>query len=633
MKGITMKRIFCLILVLMLVLPSITACVSANDNQSDTTTTTETEQITTTEETHETNNNSTTETTGTTEEEDTSSEIELPETEGYINPVFSAQGGIYTEAVSLTLDLPVGCENYRIFYTVDGTLPTTKSKKYSGAISLLDNANTAVIRAACFNSKGKMVGRVITNTYLKNSDGSFGVWTISITAVPSSLDKIISNPFSSKEIPASVEMITPEGKRVISQTAGIKVFGGSSRGLPQKSFKITARKDGYFDASVYNGKGSFSYPFFSERIVKSGENSGKVLSKYDSIVLRNGGNDSIQATACEPLKASLVRDSLSNRFAAAVCDTFDYANTQFARVYINGEFYGVLDMRENMNDNYVKNIYGVDDDDVVVIKSELDTTRACPNHTNGGSCRYCGSWFFYECDSKKELNDWIALCKKAISATNANYDSVFTEIESKIDIDSFIEFTALNLYVCNTDWPHNNIKIWRYTGETVDGVKITDGKWRFMYRDMDFAFGRYSDGPTAELRTTAEVDTFYRTLGNYIDYGYSQTGYNILYNDALYLQGLLNFCLKNDGFRAKFIDFCHKLASKESTDILLNLTDETYSELQPLMRDHLAAIKGTYDSSYTTKTFASTKKYIKDFIAARPEYFLKYLEKAMSFYK
>ena len=439
----------------------------------------------------------------TTSEKNEDYTYEIPPTEGNINPQFSHQGGIYENSISLEISLPSNAEGYSIRYTTDGSVPTKSSKLYSEPIKLDKNDKSCVIRALCF--KGKLpAGKVITHTYIFDKKVSSSLWTVSITAESDDLDYIMQNYTESLEIPSHTEIITPDGKTVISQDTGLKLFGGSSRSHAQKSFKIIARNTEKLGSDLYIGKGSFSYPLFADRTVKSGNNAGQVLQKYDSFILRNGGNDSLNATAADPLMPTLLRDNISNNFAHKTLSHFDYSLSQYASVYVNGEYYGILDMRENMNEDYVKNVYGVDDEKVVVVKSELDTSRTCGNW-HEGDCRFCGCWFYYETDAEytSEMNAWIKLCKEAINSTSANYDTTYRKIAAKVDLDSFAEYMALNIYLCNSDWPHNNVKIWRYTGDKIDGIEITDGKWRFMYRDMDFTMGRYECNILPEINTQA----------------------------------------------------------------------------------------------------------------------------------
>lgn len=567
----------------------------------------------------------------TTDEETT--QIIIPPTEGNINPQFSILGGIYAESTSLTLSLPANVDGYEIYYTTDGSLPTTSSKRYTSPIALSKSSSATVIRAACFKDSSLPAGKVITNTYIFDRKVASKLWTVSITAVDSELDYLTTNFNESIEIPSHTEIITPEGKLVISQDTGLRIFGGSSRQLTQKSFKIIARKTDRLGSDIYIGKGSFSYPLFEDRLIKSGNGAGQILQKYDSFILRNGGNDSLNAIAADPNYPTLMRDNIANTFASKVLHNFDYSLSQFAAVYVNGEYYGILDMRENMNEDYVKNVYGVDDEAVVVIKSELDTARTCGS-SHAGDCRFCGSWFFYETDEgyESELEAFKKLCRSAINATSANYNNVYKQVSSKIDLESFAEYMALNLYLCNTDWPHNNVKIWRYTGDKIDGTDISDGKWRFMYRDMDFTFGRYECAVLPEVKTDAGVDTFYRTLGNYKDFGISNSGNNRLYPDALYLQGLFDFCLKNQGFRNKFISICENLASEESTEILKECYSIAYSNVSSEIAKHLKRWKNDISPDFTAQLWAKSAKRILNFINDRPAYFMAHLNNAMKFY-
>ena len=55
---------------------------------------------------------------------------------------------------------------------------------------------------------------------------------------------------------------------------------------------------------------------------------------------------------------------------------------------------------------------------------------------------------------------------------NEHYDY----ISSHIDIDNIIDYYCAQLFLANTDWPHNNVKYWK----AQDG-----GKWRWLFFDCD----------------------------------------------------------------------------------------------------------------------------------------------------
>lgn len=552
---------------------------------------------------------------------------------------FSHQGGVYTSAVTVALTAPAG---QTVRYTTDGSVPTKRSKEYKEAITVSKDALT--LRAACFDDGGNMIGSVITNTYVIREAKAGTLYTVMISADEDDLDDMYADVNAKIERPAHVEIVAPDGTTIISQDAGLRLFGGSSRTLQQKSFKLIARKTGYFgENAAYVGQGTFRYPLFPERVVKAGEKAGQVLDRYDSFILRNGGNDSLLHTACNPEDATLIRDGLANNFAADVTQSLEYSYSQYAVVYLNGEYYGLLDMRENLNEDFVKRVWGVLDDDVVVIKSELDTGRHCSDHGNGGACRYCGVWFYYETDdtetAQNTLKDWIKFCKEIcskVNASDADYNAAYKKLEANVDLVGLKEWFALNLYLCNTDWPHNNVKLWKYTGEPIEGVEITDGKWRFMTRDMDMTMARYSRPElTSDLDSRAEVDSFWRTLGNYIPAYhdiYEDSGETKLYPDSLYLQGLFAFCMRNDAFRAEFAAYCRELISEENQKLLDEHYDALVAQVSPEIGAHIDRWSYAIGSGYASRDWTRARRSLTDFMKNRPAKFEAYLDRCLSMY-
>lgn len=536
-------------------------------------------------------------------------------------PVFSLAGGVYADARELSLSAPAGTD-YTVRYTTDGSVPTKRSDEYEDAIAV-PGKDATVVRAACFDAQGNLVGRVVTHTYIKANEDRAALYTVSLTLSPDDFDELCAHYAEKIEMPTHIEIVSPAGELVISQDGGMRIFGGSSRSLSQKSFKIIARKTGHFGTEMYEGKGSFRYAFFEGRTVKAGEDAGQILDRYDSLILRNGGNDSLLHNSCDPLHASLLRDNAVNNFAAHVTDSLEYACSAFAVVYVNGEYYGILDMKENMNEDHVKRVWGVSDDDVVVVKSELDTSR-------GG--RFDGDWFFYESENADELAAWESICKKVATAQKKGNADYYDTLASLVDLHSFAEYCALNLYTSNHDWPHNNVKLWRYTGAPVEGIAITDGKWRFMTRDQDLGMGRYDSAHlTPELDTTPEVDSFYRMLGNFVDYHdlYSYTGEQRMYPDSLGLQCMLAYCLQNDAFRADFEEICRRMASEESQAILLDELSVSANAIKPEMENHIDRWGFAIGNGYNLKAWQKEYSAIKKYVNNRPAFFIEQLERAL----
>jgi hypothetical protein len=139
---------------------------------------------------------------------------------------------------------------------------------------------------------------------------------------------------------AHMELYDLDGVKQIDQDVGLKIFGAWSRAHAQKSFSLFARKE--------YGKGSLEYKFFRD----------KPIGKFESIVLRNGGNDWSRAIIRDGLTSILVSDMDLDRSAF-----------QPAVIYLNGEYWGILNIREKISDNYLEDNHFVDPDNVNLLES------------------------------------------------------------------------------------------------------------------------------------------------------------------------------------------------------------------------------------------------------------------------
>ena len=572
----------------------------------------------------------------------TAEETEKPETaarpaydpEADYSPVFSVESGFLTEAAELRVTPPDYAPlGVYVTYTLNGNEPNSKSRS-DGAPITVGRDDCTVVRAACFDVHGNQISRIVTASYLKADEKRFNTLVVSLTSDYSSLyggSGIIDNPTSSGknwERPCHVEIFESAGTKVVDQDAGLRIFGGSSRVLPQKSFRLIARKDGYYDESKYDGKGSFEYDFFPERRVIAGEEAGQPLRKYDRLILRNGGNDSLQHTAADPTGMTLTRDAAANAFFALHTENVAYQSSRFAAVFLNGDYYGILDLKEDINDDYIRNLYGLDKEQVTVIKSELDTSRHCDKHDSGGECRFDDVWFYYAVDNgpESELKEYETVCKAAVSALGGSEDELkkaYEELCRHIDPDNLLEYAAVCLYVCNTDWPHNNLRVWRYTGEPVEGNKYSDGRWRWTVRDMDFAFGRYECLVLPEIYTQADTDNISFTLGNYKNGGYEYDGN---YPDSLYLQGLLALCLHDGDFRSRFLAFCETLCSDGSVESLKAAMDDLSGQISGEIVSHISRWQDTIDGGYDADVWKENTEKMKLWAEERPGYFREYLK-------
>ena len=393
------------------------------------------------------------------------------------SPVLSDLGGFYSGEFELEISVPEILKNdaKSIRVTFDGSEPTMKSEEYKDSISLpvktytktffddpKDDVKVTVIRAACFDASGNLIGKISTATFIQIQNGKggsgesrFDLPVISLVTDSDNLNSrktgIFKNPNghgSEWERPVNVAFFEKDGTLAFTQDAGIRLFGGSSRNLAQRSFRITARKTDYFNTEKYDGAGKFKYAIFPDRL----DSTGKQLAQYDSFVLRNGGNDSVFVTQ-DSSRITFLRDGLVAKITQKAAPEVDAMDYRPVVVFLNGEYYGLMNLREYQNNKYIQNVYGIEDKEgITVISTELDTSR-------GG--RYDGDWFYYEQDDgpEGELESLMSLLDGIVDG-----DYTYEQVRDKIDTDNFMKYCAMNLFLCNTDWPHNNTKVWRYAG-------------------------------------------------------------------------------------------------------------------------------------------------------------------------
>ena len=380
--------------------------------------------------------------------------------------VFSHPSGFYGSKFTLKLG---GDSKYTIRYTTNGNEPVSTSKKYSDAegIKITDKGSmigaedkVTVVRAAAFMGTTK-VGETVTATYIVNEDyKNFKDYYANIAVVSITTDKknlygdtgIFTNYTEhgrQTERPAHVEFFDSDGTAGFSVDAGMRVYGGTSRGAPQKSLKLVARKE--YDPE--NGK--FKYAMLPDSV----NSEGVVVDRFDSFILRAGGNDNLFGSS----RNTLLRDALVHMLAGKMGNIAFQAYRPVV-VYINGMYWGLYNLRDDTDNDYIEQHYGIPKDNVAIIAY---------GHENG-------EWFYKidegteaDLESYKYMLSYIANTDMAISA---NYASAC----QKLDMDNFMKYIAVNVFANNRDWPHNNVRAWMH-----------EGKWRFVLKDIDYSWGIY----------------------------------------------------------------------------------------------------------------------------------------------
>lgn len=350
-------------------------------------------------------------------------------------PVFSATSGFYTTPVNVSISCST--PGATIFYTLDGSDPTPFAAKYSGTpISI---QNSAPLKARAY-ADGYLKGLTSVATYLINErkpqlpvvmitiddkylyDPHLGIYTKGTNGIYHYSNGDTANYNRNWTRPGYFELINEQKELKLSQAVGISVLGTVSRKYDLKSFDIKASKR--------FGTPRLDYAFFPQK-------DGR---RYKSIALRNGGN--------QDFAGFIFRDAFSQSFAEDM--DLDYQAYKPCVLYVNGKYWGLLNMREKSTKDYIYSNYNFAPNEIDLVylsEAKLGTTR------------------------KLDPVDSI------ISRNPIINDSLYNQLKSLIDIDNFMNYLTVESVFFNTDWPVNNNRHFTHRGH--------DGRFRWILNDMD----------------------------------------------------------------------------------------------------------------------------------------------------
>jgi hypothetical protein len=357
---------------------------------------------------------------------------------GALSPIeFSMASGFYNQG-QISVELSTPDESATIYFTTDGTTPTMDDFNYGYSIPL---TSTTVIRARAFLN-GWLPSETESKTYIFGEDEAEGLPVVFLSTDPSTFfdedtGMYVMGPNASWDFPYFGANFWEDWERLIhfeiletdgsgyAANAGVKIFGGWSRAFPQKSLSIFSRS--------YYGPSTFDYTLFPD--------SG--IDSYEAFVLRNSGND---------WESTMLRDG----FITSLTNDLDIDHQQYrpAVHYINGEFWGIQNIREKVNEHFIASHHLISSDNIDLLEFEGEAIH-------GTNTDYMNLLDYIE---NNDMNDPL----------------VQTALENWIDIESYMSYQAFQIFIDNRDWPGNNIKFWR--------DHRVGGKWRWILYDTDFGF-------------------------------------------------------------------------------------------------------------------------------------------------
>lgn len=478
------------------------------------------------------------------------------------HPVFSHEAGFYSEPFELSIAHPR--EGVTIYYTLDGSEPTSSSAVYEGPIEIRDRTSEPNIismiptnrittgsrrwmQPSGLVSKGTVVrvkavhDALISVSTLTQTYFVFGTDSNRYTLPVISLNTDAANLFDEEigiyvsgiyydrnvdwsgnyyqrgmdwERPASIEYFETTGERVLSQQAGIRIHGGWTRRLPMKSLRLYAR-------SEYDMENRFNHSFFPELDDSS----------FNRLILRNSGQD---------FGRTMFKDIIAQELVSHLnLETQAY---QPAILFINGEYWGIHNIRERYDRFYFERVYGVE-------QGRIDYLTGSGSVIEGDDLHY------------REMISYIV-------ENDLSDDEKFEELHMMMDIDNFMDYFSIQIYYGNTDWPHNNIDYWRSKNEfDPDAPAGLDGRWRWVVFDLDRSLGNPEDASFNMIEWVTE---------------------EINFNGREWPNLILRNLLENRTFRDQFINrMADHLNSTFSSGRVIRKIDQMALNYEPEMEEHI----------------------------------------------
>jgi hypothetical protein len=235
---------------------------------------------------------------------------------------------------------------------------------------------------------------------------------------------------------AALEMFEANGIRdVFNVKNGAGIHGGGSRAKPLKSMTMYLR-------SKY-GTSDLDYQVFPDLPYKD----------YKRLILRNSGSE----WASTHFRDMAIQQAVRH----LDCEIED---GRPGILFINGEYWGIENLREDYGWHYFNQHYGIEEDELDYLEK-----NAIPDEGDN--------------------TDYLSL-RNYISDNDLTSPTVYDSVTRRIDINNYIDYYSTEIFYANTDWPQNNINYYRkrikYDPNQPAGL---DGRYRWVFHDLDACLG------------------------------------------------------------------------------------------------------------------------------------------------
>ena len=482
-------------------------------------------------------------------------------------PSFSRIGGFYE--MGFRLILSTQDPQAAIHYSLDGSEPTQDSPLYNqplqvssrtgqpNELSVISTTSpfweepigevfkATVVRAKAFHPDGAH-SAAVTHTFFvdKNMAEHYSLPIVSINTDPDHffdydqgiyvMGRVYDESYGQEvrnfsanywehggqwERPMHIEFFDPSGKLFLAQDGGVRIHGATTRTYPQKSLRLFAN-------NWYSQLDFFNYELFPGLYDSVQDNP---ITDFKTLVLRNSGNNwNLPMFRDAMMQALVSHTSLDTRAYRPVI------------VFLNGEYWGIHSLRENLDAHFLAAHYQIDPHQTVILEKKGQLNHGEP----GDEAHY------------QALLDYIF-------NNDINNPEHYSYVATQMDIDNYIDYQISEIYAGNTRWPHDNIKFWRYKTNAYqpDAPYGQDGRWRWLLFDLDNGFGYGGESNSFQDNTLLQADGIFlfRSL----------------------IRG-------NSEFRRQFINrFADHLNTSFTPQRVISIIDEMQATITPEMPEHI----------------------------------------------
>jgi len=469
-------------------------------------------------------------------------------------PEFSTGRRVYDGPVTVAL---TASGESGIHYTLDGSIPTEASRRY---IDPLIIEETQVLRARTFKN-GLLPSTTETYTYLINENVHLPVlslvtdpvnlWSDEIGIYAEGLYPIHPNYLQRGEEwerPVSVEFFEKDGSVGFALGAGIRISGAYTRTYPKKSFVLHFRER--------YGQDCLNYPVFIRD-----EPAKPKLQSFERLIARNAGEDGYASN-------SRIRDPLMHALWAEAGGFISAKRSVF--VYLNGEPWGIYNLREHIDKDYLDLNYNVTNADLLKEASVIE---------EGDALNWNATFSFFE-------------------QHDLDIPENYSYAQSLIELENFSDFQIFQIYGANIDLVANLIRF---------RPEVTGGKWQWVMWDTDHAFA-------LEDYTTVSHNTLAWAMRDKPrpDLGPPWDGEDTLWSTLMFRR-----LLENTEYRVYFINrFADLLNTTLHPENVITKIDALAATIEPDIPQEMARWSSEWGG--TLEEWLANVQGLRDFAKQRP---------------